>query len=56
MAGETEYEGESSTSIPMLLVNAAFEYDTQKIVHIKNKKIGFLNRLMQLAIIGYIIG
>ncbi|XP_071790376.1 P2X purinoceptor 4-like [Asterias amurensis] len=56
MAGETEYEGESYTSIPMLLVNAAFEYDTQKIVHIKNKKIGFLNRLMQLAIIGYIIG
>ncbi|KAG1653487.1 P2X purinoceptor 4 [Nymphon striatum] len=35
---------------------ATFEYDTPKIVHIKSKKVGFLNRLIQLAIIGYIIG
>ncbi|KAG8201730.1 hypothetical protein JTE90_012791 [Oedothorax gibbosus] len=33
-----------------------FEYYTPKIVLIKNKKIGFLNRFIQLAIISYIIG
>lgn len=38
------------------VVGIAFEYDTPKYVHIKNKKIGVLNRLVQLAIIGYIIG
>ena len=35
---------------------AAFEYDTAKIVHIKNKKVGLMNRFIQLLIIGYIIG
>ena len=34
---------------------AIFEYDTPKIVHIKNKKVGVINRLVQLAIIAYII-
>ena len=34
---------------------AAFEYDTPKIVHIKNKTVGLVNRLVQLAIIGYIV-
>lgn len=34
---------------------AVFEYDTPKIVHIKNKKVGFLNRFVQLAIVLYII-
>jgi len=33
-----------------------FEYDTPKIVHIKSKKIGILSRLVQLAIIAYVIG
>ncbi|XP_032239188.2 P2X purinoceptor 4 isoform X2 [Nematostella vectensis] len=33
-----------------------FEYDTEKIVHIKNKKIGIINRVIQLVIIAYIIG
>lgn len=33
-----------------------FEYDTPKIVHIRSKSIGIVNRLVQLAIIGYIIG
>ena len=37
------------------LVSTAFEYDTPKIVHIKNKKVGILNRLVQLAILGYVI-
>lgn len=36
-------------------VSTAFEYDTPKIVHIKNKKVGILNRLVQLAILGYVI-
>ena len=35
---------------------AAFEYDTAKIVHIKNKKVGIMNRIVQLGIIGYMIG
>ena len=33
-----------------------FEYDTNKIVHIKSKKVGLINRFIQLVIIVYIIG
>ena len=36
-------------------VDAALEYDTPKIVHIKNKTVGLVNRLVQLAIIVYIV-
>ncbi|XP_013384595.1 P2X purinoceptor 4 isoform X2 [Lingula anatina] len=32
-----------------------FEYDTPKIVHIKSKKVGLLNRTVQLAVILYIV-
>ena len=32
------------------------EYNTAKIVHIKSRKIGILYRLVQLIIIGYVIG
>lgn len=35
--------------------SAVLEYDTPKIVHIKNKKVGTLNRLVQVAIVLYII-
>lgn len=38
------------------LATATLEYDTPKIVHIKNKAVGVFNRLVQLAIIGYIVG
>ncbi|XP_071477114.1 P2X purinoceptor 4-like [Diadema antillarum] len=37
-------------------LSATLEYDTPKIVHIKSKKVGLINRILQLAIIGYIIG
>lgn len=37
-------------------VSVIFEYDTPKFVHIRNKKVGLLNRLVQLIIVGYIIG
>ena len=37
-------------------VNAFFEYDTPKIVHIRSKKVGFINRFLQIVILGYIIG
>ncbi|CAH1792954.1 unnamed protein product, partial [Owenia fusiformis] len=37
-------------------ISLFFEYDTPKIVHIRSKKVGVINRLIQLAIIGYIIG
>ena len=33
-----------------------FEYDTPKFVHIKNKKIGVLNRLIQIGIIIFMVG
>jgi len=39
-----------------VVAEAALEYDTPKIVHIKNKTVGLINRLVQLAILGYIIG
>lgn len=35
--------------------NVVFEYDTPKIVHIKNKTVGCLNRAVQLGIVLYII-
>ena len=38
------------------VVEAFCEYDTAKIVHIKSKKVGLINRVIQLVIIGYIIG
>eukprot|EP00794_Sanderia_malayensis_P014286 gene14287-15773_t len=38
------------------VVNALLSYDTVKIVTIKNKKVGFLHRLIQLLILGYVIG
>ena len=36
--------------------SAVFEYDTVKLVRIRNQKIGFIYRLVQLAIVGYILG
>lgn len=38
------------------VAEAIFEYDTAKIVHIKSKKVGLINRMIQLLIIVYIIG
>ena len=38
------------------VLTTLFEYDTAKIVHIKSKKVGLINRLIQLVIIVYIIG
>ncbi|XP_021377635.1 P2X purinoceptor 4-like isoform X2 [Mizuhopecten yessoensis] len=37
-------------------ISIFFEYDTPRIVHIKSKKVGVINRFLQLVIIGYIIG
>ncbi|KAJ7309780.1 hypothetical protein JRQ81_007847 [Phrynocephalus forsythii] len=33
-----------------------FEYDTPRIVLIRSRKVGLMNRLVQLAILGYVIG
>ncbi|XP_059179559.1 P2X purinoceptor 4-like isoform X4 [Physella acuta] len=33
-----------------------FEYNTPRIVHIRSKKVGIINRLLQLTIIAYVIG
>lgn len=38
------------------LYNFLFEYDTPRIVSIKSRKVGFMNRLVQLAILAYVIG
>jgi P2X purinoceptor 4 len=35
---------------------ALLEYNTVKLVHIHNKKVGIVNRLVQLVIVGYILG
>ncbi|XP_062571578.1 P2X purinoceptor 4-like [Saccostrea cucullata] len=37
-------------------ISVFFEYDTPRIVHIKSKKVGVINRFIQLCIIGYVIG
>ncbi|XP_052073580.1 P2X purinoceptor 4-like isoform X2 [Mytilus californianus] len=37
-------------------VGVFFEYDTPRIVHIRSKKVGVINRLIQLIIIAYVIG
>lgn len=37
-------------------VKAFFSYETEKIVQINSLKIGIINRLIQLLIIGYVIG
>ncbi|GAB1607947.1 P2X purinoceptor 4-like [Argonauta hians] len=39
-----------------ILMSLLFEYDTPKIVHIRSKKVGVINRLIQLVIISYIVG
>lgn len=38
------------------IIGEFFEYNTPHIVHIKSKKVGVFSRLVQLCIIGYIIG
>lgn len=58
---ETEMSGRGNRFRSILsagwgsFVYTTFEYNTPKIVHIKNKKVGILNRLVQLAILGYVI-
>ncbi|XP_041348951.1 P2X purinoceptor 4-like isoform X2 [Gigantopelta aegis] len=37
-------------------ISVFFEYDTPRIVHIKSKKVGFVNRFLQACVIGYVIG
>jgi P2X purinoceptor 4 len=56
MGGKSEKCKEGCRWAWTSFVSAAFEYDTPKIVHIKNKKVGFMNRIVQLGIIGYIVG
>uniref|UniRef100_A0A8C6YJA3 P2X purinoceptor n=1 Tax=Naja naja TaxID=35670 RepID=A0A8C6YJA3_NAJNA len=38
------------------LYSFLFEYDTPRIVSIKSRKVGLMNRLVQLAILAYVIG
>ena len=46
----------SSRGIVRSAVGVFFEYDTPKIVHIRSKKVGVINRLIQFAILAYVIG
>ncbi|KAK6184442.1 hypothetical protein SNE40_006913 [Patella caerulea] len=43
-------------SIVRSALSVFFEYDTPRIVHIRSKKVGVINRFLQLAIISYVIG
>ena len=43
-------------SYALSATSTLLEYDTAKIVHIHNKKVGIMNRLVQLVIVGYIVG
>ncbi|XP_039628057.1 P2X purinoceptor 4b isoform X3 [Polypterus senegalus] len=38
------------------LCQLLFEYDTPRIVHIKSRKVGLINRLFQMGILAYVIG
>ena len=37
-------------------ISVFFEYETQKIVQIKSKKVGVIFRIIQFIIVAYIIG
>lgn len=43
-------------SVAGAIVSVLFEYDTAKLVHIRSKTVGAINRFIQLVIIAYIIG
>ncbi|KAL4223867.1 Receptor for ATP that acts as a ligand-gated ion channel [Mactra antiquata] len=45
-----------ASNICSRVLGVFFEYDTPKIVHIRSKKVGVINRFLQLCIIGYVIG
>ncbi|XP_033123168.1 P2X purinoceptor 4-like isoform X2 [Anneissia japonica] len=38
-----------------IAIDSALEYDTPKVVHIKSKKVGFINRLIQIGVIVYVV-
>ena len=38
------------------LAAAFLEYNTNKVVHIKSKKVGLINLLIQMVIMAYLIG
>ncbi|XP_046841172.1 P2X purinoceptor 4-like [Xenia sp. Carnegie-2017] len=45
----------NSTKACNVFASRLFGYNTGKVLHIKNNKVGFLNRAIQLAIIGYVL-
>ncbi|XP_015762405.1 PREDICTED: P2X purinoceptor 4-like [Acropora digitifera] len=47
--------GNKERGICSALTSALFEYDTNKVVHIRSKTIGITNRLVQFTIICYVI-
>ncbi|KAK3083670.1 hypothetical protein FSP39_001104 [Pinctada imbricata] len=46
----------SCSSVVQTGIGVFFEYDTPRIVHIRSKKVGIINRFIQLCIIAYVIG
>ena len=46
----------STKGLGAKIADVLLSYETIKIVTIKNKKVGFLHRFIQLAILGYVIG
>ena len=49
MSGETTVQPRFTR-----MLNAFLEYETAKVVHISNKTVGLINRIIQLAIVLYI--
>lgn len=47
---------EEQMSFSRKVCDALFDYQTLKIVNIGDKKIGLLHRIIQLLILGYILG
>ena len=48
--------GNTCTSAVATGLSYFFEYDTVKVVHIRSIKLGALNRLLQFAILAFVIG
>ena len=53
--GKLRMAGDKERGVCRALTAALFEYDTNKVVHIRSKTIGITNRLVQFTIICYII-
>ena len=45
----------TGTNVAGRIISTVFEYDTAKIVHINSKSVGIINRILQLAVLLYVL-